>query len=259
MIFQNNRPLILILLLIGCIFTQSSCSRYYYQPNSVNAPMLNEKGDLKLGIAGTSNKDNLDGNFTKSSVMNFQAAYSPMKYLGVMANFSNYKHNINVEDKAEGDVDAHATLFEVGAGGYYPIFLRKNGFGMVADNYIGFGGGKLNSDVRMNFNRLFIQPGIHLTHPFFDIGFSTRIAGIKYNDFNSNGMSAEYIQSQGLTNITDKRHYFIEPALTLRVGYKYAKFEMQLISSSSSNNLEWDYDGNIVTLGVHFSLEHAFR
>jgi len=253
------KSLLGLLLLIGLNYLQSSCSRYYYQPNAVNAPMLKEKGDMKVALSGTASSDDLNGSYTKSSVINIQTAYSPIKYMGVMANYTNYKHDFEAEDFAKGDVDAHASLFEVGVGGYYPIFLKENGFGLVADTYVGFGGGKLKSDVDMNFNRLFIQPGISLTFPYFDIGLATRISGIKYNSFNSNGMSPEYISNQGLNNITDKRYYFFEPALTLRTGYKFVKIELQVVGSSSFKNLDWDYDDNIATLGIHFSILDAIK
>ncbi len=249
----------MIIALVGLISVHTSCSRYYYQPNAVNTPMLKEKGDMKVAISGSSSKENLDGNYSKSSLLNIQTAYSPIKYMGVMANFSNYKYSLGEENFAEGDVDAHASLFEVGAGGYYPIFLKDNGLGLVADTYIGYGGGKLKSDVNMNFNRLFIQPGISLTFPYFDVGLAARISGIKYSNLDPNGMSAEYISNQGLNTITEKRHYFFEPALTLRGGYKFIKAELQVTSSDSFKDLDWEYDGNIVSLGVYFSIEEAMK
>ena len=251
--------LFIILGLIGLNYLQSSCSRYYYQPNAVNAPMMKEKGDLKIGISGTTSSGDLNGTNTSSSILNLQTAYSPIQYLGLMVNYSNYNYSFGEEDPSKGDVDANAGLFEGGVGGYYPIINRESGFGLIADTYVGYGGGKLSSDVNMNFNRLFIQPGINVTFPYFDIGLATRISGIKYSNFDAHGMSPEYISQQGLTEITQKRHYFFEPALTLRAGYKFIKAELQVVGSTPMNELDWESNGTVVTFGIHFSLMDAIK
>lgn len=253
------KSLLFGLALIGLNYLQSSCSRYYYQPNAVNAPMMKERGDLKIGISGTTSSEDLNGTNTSSSIINLQTAYSPIKHLGVMVNYSNYNYNFNEEDPSIGNVDAHAGLFEGGVGGYYPIIARENGFGLIADTYVGYGGGKLSSDVNMNFNRTFIQPGINLTFPYFDVGLATRISGIKYSNFDANGMTPEYITEHKLDNITDKRHYFFEPAFTLRAGYKFVKAELQVVGSTPMSEVDWESKGTVVTFGIHFSLMDAIK
>ncbi len=237
----------------------SACNRYYYQPNAVNAPMLKEQNDLKLGLNGSFGNEEIDNHNNTSSNINFHAAYSPIKYVGLMTTFSNYKYDFREEDAAAGDVDAHATLFEGGVGGYYPLAENDRGLKLVADAYVGYGGGKLNSDVKMDFNRLFIQPGLNLTFPFFDVGLAARISGIKYQNFDANGMSATYIESKGLTNITNDRHFFFEPALTMRGGYKFIKGQLQIVKSAAFENIPWNADGTMVTMGVHFSLEEFWK
>lgn len=233
----------------------TSCSRYYYQPNAVHAPMLKEKNDLKIGINGNFGQEDFDNNESFSSVVNFNAAYSPVKHLGIMTSFTNYRYNLDEENAASGEVDAHATLFEAGVGGYYPVVENEKGLKLVADTYIGYGGGKLKSDVNMNFDRIFIQPGINLTFPFFDVGLAGRFSGIKYKNFNNNGMSQDYLDEKRLLNITDKRHFFFEPALTLRGGYKFIKAQFQVVKSVAFENVGWNYDDNMVTLGIQFSIE----
>jgi len=244
---------------VGIFF--SSCSRYYYQPNAVNAPMLKERNDLKIGLNGSFGSEDLNNATNTSTVLNFHAAYSPVKYVGLMTTFSNYRYDFNEsnEDPTTGDVDAHATLFEGGVGGYYPLIEKDNGLKLIADTYVGYGGGKLNSDVKMDFNRLFVQPGLNLTFPYFDVGLAARISGIKYSNFDANGMNEAYVESRGLTNIEDKRHFFIEPALTMRGGYKFIKGQIQLVKSAAFDNIEWNANSSMITLGVHFSLEEFWK
>lgn len=256
---SRKHPFIPIYLcLIGSILI-TSCNRYYYQPNAVNAPMLKDKNDIKLAIAGNLGADELDGMETTNGSINFQAAYSPVKYIGLMTNFTNYRYSFQEEDPSTGKVDAHASLFEGAVGGYYPLIEKDNGLKLVADTYVGYGGGKLKSDVNMDFNRLFIQPGINLTFPFFDVGVAARISGIKYTNFDQNGMSAEYINSQNLQDITTDRHFFFEPALTMRGGYKFIKGQLQVVKSAAFENVNWNYDNTMATFGIYFSIEEFMK
>jgi len=254
-----NRMIIKATLCLAFVGALSSCSRYYYKPNPVNAPMLKEQHDLKIGISGNFDTEEFDDNESNGRVVNFSAAYSPVKYVGVMSNFTNFVYDLKTEDLEKGDVDARATLFEGGVGGYYPVFEGNHDLKLIFDTYVGYGGGKLKSDVNMNFNKIFIQPGFSMTLPFVDAGLALRFSGIKYSNFDNNGMPQEYIESRGLTNITDKRHFFFEPAITVRGGYKFIKAQLQLVKSGAFDNQPWNYDSTMGTFGIFFSLEELFK
>ncbi|MBE8712999.1 hypothetical protein [Sphingobacterium hungaricum] len=254
-----TKPASILPILVLLLISISSCNRYYYQPNAVNAPMLSNRNDAKILVSGNGGVGTSSSGDYSSEVINLQASYSPLKYVGLMGNYANYRYDTYEEVPEDGEVDAHANLLEGGIGGYYPIILNEKGFKLVADTYVGYGAGKLNSDVKMNFDRIFIQPGINLTTPFFDAGFAARISGIKYSDFNSNGMLQFYVEQQGLQDITSKRHFFFEPAITLRGGYKFVKGQLQVVRSASLNNLDWKYNDTMFTLGLFISIEEFFK
>ncbi len=235
-------------LFLGAILVlSSSCSRYYYQANAVNTPMLGKKNDANVTVAGDWSSEAL--------TLNFQAAYSPVEYLGIIGGFSNYSYGAPTPDPLSGDVDVYATLLEGGVGGYYPVFTNGRGLEVIVDTYVGYGGGRFDSDVRMNFNRLFIQPGIGLSTPYFDAAFSPRIVGMRYTDFDANGRDEAYIQERHLSDITSGRHYFFEPTLTLRGGYKFVKLQTQLVLSTPMKNVAWHYNESVLNVGLYFSID----
>ncbi len=258
---KTNKRIHLITLVFTAvsILLLASCSRYYYQPNAVSMPMLKDKNDANLAVNGRLGTGSADNNRDYSSVFNFHGAYSPVKYLGLMTTLSTYNYSMANEDPSTGDVDAYAMLFEGGVGGYYPIFERSNGLALIADTYVGYGGGRLNSDVNMRFNRTFIQPGIHLRFSFVDVGIALRYSGIKYTNFDANGMSEEYIENQGLTNITDGRKSFFEPAFTIRGGYKFIKGQFQIVGATPMHEDKWKSNKSLVTFGVFFSIDELIK
>lgn len=238
----------LLLVILGCgLITLSSCNRYYYQANAVNAPMLSKQHDVNV----TASMDR----WSESPAFNLQAAYSPINHVGLIGGWSNFRYHSSTPQPEEGNVDAHASLLEIGVGGYYPVFNNVRGLELTADTYVGYGGGSLSSDVNMNFSRVYIQPGFNLSTPYFDAGIHTRFSGIKYRNFDSNGHDEEYIRQQHLEGITNNRHYFFEPALTFRGGYKFIKLQAQFVASVPLRQLDWNYNENQLTLGLYFSID----
>lgn len=232
---------------LAVMVLSSSCSRYYYQPNAVNAPMLSKKNDANVTASADWSSE--------SGTFNLQAAYSPADYVGIIGGWSNYIYQAPTPEPEKGDVNAHARLLEIGAGGYYPVFNNDRGLALIADTYVGYGGGVLTSDVNMDFSRLFIQPGFNLSTRYFDAGIQTRFVGIKYRNFDDNGRGEDYIRQQGLEQITDTRHFFFEPALTLRGGYKFVKLQFQLVATVPMGQIDWHYNETHGTLGLYFSID----
>jgi hypothetical protein len=235
-----------LLLIIACM---SSCSRYYYKPNGVNAPLLAASQDLHVSA-------NIAGG---GEAMNVQAAYSPVNHLGIIGGISTYSFKADNPDPATGNVDASAHLGEIGAGYYFTTNAGRN-VRFIYDIYGGAGFGAMKSDVNMNALRLFLQPGIGLRTHWFDCSFNLRICDLSYSNLNPNGHDNAYLQQQNLIDPTgkriDKTHYlFAEPALTLRGGYKFIKFQAQYILSAALSDVPWRYSGNAVNFGLNFQLE----
>ena len=240
---------ITISLLVICC---SSCSRYYYKPNAVNAPLLTAPGQVH--VAGS-----IDNSSDGPSV-DMQGAWSPVNHLGIIANFSNFQHSQNNPDAQLGQVDAVARFAEAGAGYYYAYGSKK--ISLVLDAYGGPGIGYLKSDINSDFARLFIQPGVGVRTYFAELVFNWRLSGIHYFDLNTNGHDDAYLQQQDLLTASGRRidngsYVFSEPSVTFRAGYKMLKFQVQYVWANSLSNVPWNYNTSLLSIGLSFKLEEA--
>ncbi|MBC7903019.1 MAG: hypothetical protein H7Y27_06335 [Gemmatimonadaceae bacterium] len=241
----------------------SSCHRYYYKPNAVNTPLFTEGGQAHLNLAGSFGGES-DGTDYSGNTYFFdvQGSVSPIKHLGIIANYSTWAYRADNPEPVGGNVDADAHLLEVGVGGYYAA--GKGKFKLITDIYGGFGAGQLKSDVNMRINRFFLQPGIGIRSPWFDAAFNLRMVHLRYSDFNANGRTNDYLIEHELIDVRgrriDQRNYvFAEPAITLRGGYKFAKVQLQAVFANEVNNVPWNYNGARFTAGFYFSLEDALK
>ncbi|HRO44525.1 hypothetical protein [Agriterribacter sp.] len=238
----------------------SSCNRYYYKPNGVNAPLFTDGGQAHLNVAGSIGGNGGDYDYEGTRyVFDLQGSVSPVKHLGIIANYSTYDYTPDNPDAINGNVDGKAHLLEFGVGGYY---AKGNKFKMVADCYVGYGTGQIRSDVDMRLKRFFIQPGIGVRSPAFDAAFNLRLVSAKYDHFNAKGMSNDYLLQQNLINSSGRRidntnYAFVEPSFTVRTGYKFLKVQLQTVFAQEITSVPWDYSPARYTVGLYFSLEDA--
>jgi hypothetical protein len=244
----------------------SSCSRYYYRPNSVNAPLLANAGDVHImGGIMPDETDELNYSRTDNTIWGVQMAASPIKHIGIIGSYTKYKCDITSNTRPEeGMVDARANVWDIGAGGYYIIREKDRGLKFLVDMYAGYGWGDMKSDVNMDLNKIFLQPGIGLRTDYFDVAFNLRFNGVKYSNLQTNGMSDNYLDIHGIVtdygkSIVDKRHFFVEPAFTIRGGYKFVKAQMQVTHASAIQNVPWRYNSTLFTAGIYFALEDLLR
>jgi hypothetical protein len=251
------------LLSVGlCSLLLGGCARYYYQPNTVNAPLLSDKNQLH--IAGTigGGEETYDNRSGNRLLMDIQGAFSPVRHLGIMANYSTWNYWADRIDVPAGHVDAHASLGEIGVGTYFTRG-NKDRAQFVGEIYAGFGKGNLESDVDLKVNKFFIQPGLGLRHKVIDAAFHLRYSMINYYDLNSNGRNMQYLIDHNLFDpyrnegIEDGLKVFIEPSFTLRTGYKFLRFQMNWTLSAPISHVPWNHNGSRFSFGIYFSLEEA--
>ncbi len=246
-----------VALTVMALFSLSmvSCSRYYYKPNAVNAPLFTDGGQFHLVGAGSMGEGDGAG---KTQFFDLQAAYSPIRHLGIIGNYSTYHYDPYAFDLAGGDVPAHAHLGEMGLGTYFSAGEGK--FKMVMDGYLGAGMGKIDSDIGLDVQKYFFQPGIGFRSPWLDLGFHLRWSRVAYRNFDGKGRSVDYLMSRNLINPQGRRideggYTFMEPSLTLRTGYRFAKAQFQLALANSMTYTQWRYNGARFTVGFYFELE----
>lgn len=227
-------------LLFISIAAIQSCTTQMYVSNAVNAPLLKEQGEVQLTV--TQN--------------DLQAAVAVGRNVGIMANgyYQNYVGDNNYQ---------HDGLMGEAGVGYFAPLAAKN---FVFETYVGAGGGRVhkqeqfrdqNDNVYMaSFNanaaKVFLQPDIGYKSRFFDAVISSRFSFVKYNSFSQNNYSQQQLAEDYLDNrrLTDPLFVFAEPAITLRAGYKFIKFQLQsgLTINMTANQIR--HPGNFSSMGL---------
>lgn len=159
-----------ILLLIASL-SLGACTHYYYAPNSLQTPFLQEQGDTRasLSLIGGDEFSGWEANLV----------YSPVKYGALLVN--HFQVTSNGNSFASDNDWGKGRLTELGLGIYYPA-SKKTTLSLLG----GWGGGRVlnsyesgsRSDLRME--RLFIQPTLAFQENWFRFGLATRINRLAY-------------------------------------------------------------------------------
>lgn len=198
-------------------FVLQSC-RTAYVPTAVSVPLLQEKGEIRAYLSPT----------------NAQVAYAITDHLGVIANgrFSNWEVARTVSDNHD-NYNSKLTDIEIGAG-----YLAKSAKGLIFEGYGGLGYVSANF-TDMDFNnqplsgnftstgfKAFLQPNLGFTSNGFDMALSTRLSGVKFGKAETT-YSLTKLEDYKLDKLGENAHLFLEPAITLRGGYKWVKLQAQ--------------------------------
>ncbi len=219
----------ILLSVIIIVLVFSGCAPLYV-PNTVNAPLLSNKGEMQAAIhLGTAGFDP-------------QLAYAITDNIGVMLNGS-FENS-----KSDSTDDYHKHNFvELGAG-YYTKFNENGCF----EVYGGYGYGNMqtlvektifNSKLDVQSSRIFIQPAVGLSTNFVDISLASRFV----------------ILSAKQNEIRITRSY-LEPTLTFKAGPKHIKGVFQVGYSYPLNSIEnIDYQPFMLSLGLHLKLNRKYE
>jgi len=238
MILPHNMNKLLISALLSSI-VHCSCTHYYYVANVQNIPMLQEKKDLYVsGFMGVG-----DG----SQSIELQTAYAAGEKIGVMADFMTaWRGKVSNNDYKRG------TYFD-GAIGYFKplsetlVFEIYGGAGISSqrheyepDDYWTGVVSQYEGSSELSSVKFFIQPSLgfkmqplfKLTKPGFPFEFalSARTCRLSYTRLINNSTFED------LDHINEKKHYFIEPALTMRMGGENIKMQFQFSFSAYLGN-----------------------
>lgn len=87
---------------------------------------------------------------------------------------------------------------------------------------------------RLSFLNLFIQPSIGFRFSIFEAAVSTRFCRVTYTKTENNVTGNAELRNE-LYEIGNKAHFFIEPAFTLRGGWKNFKIQAQIAYTGYRN------------------------
>jgi len=200
------------------------------------------------------------------AVNNYQAAYAVTDHIGVMLN-GQYKFPSwsSTEDNIEYNYKSKKMLIEGGAGYFMPLeklgvleVYGGGGFGKLTfnDSYSDTTGGSSTTYDRYSANtiRFFIQPSIGISSNDLDLAFSTRIVGLKFMNIDTSGYTQTDLIENDISQLNKPLYMFLEPAITLRFGWKYVKFHVQAIASAKLNSEPLNYSPFSVNMGVHIDI-----
>lgn len=240
-------------ILCSAAFAVTSCNRHIYVPNQVNAPLLKERYEFKGSVTPT----NLQGAFAITDniaiMANGQYLYG-FNYLDPANENNSNNNDLLVSNRTRGG------LVEGAVGFFKPFGPSKK---MVFDVYAGYGGGGFKTITREysnsgssgnendymiknRFSKVFIQPSIGFVHPVVETIFSSRFSMVNFYD-SQLGVKAFEGDNAGKADfmrINNKPIAFYEPAFTVRVGYRYVKFQSQLQFSVPLNNGSFNDNNN---------------
>ena len=247
-------------LLCSAAIVMTSCNRHIYVPNQVNAPMLKEQYEFK-------------GNITPT---NLQTAFAITDNIGIMANGQylygfNYLDPTNENNSDNNDLlvsnRTRGGLVEGAVGFFKPFGSSKK---MVFDVYAGYGGGgfktltrNYNSGdgtnandymIKNRFSKVFVQPSIGFVNHIVETIFTSRFSMVNFYDsrLGIKAFEGDDAGKADFMRINEKPIAFYEPAFTVRVGYKYVKFQSQLQLSVPLNTAGFNDYNNYDNINQYF-------
>ncbi|MGN7825002.1 hypothetical protein HGH92_33070 [Chitinophaga varians] len=246
----------------------TSCSKHIYAPNAANVPLLKEKNEFKASI----------------TPYNLQTAFALTNNIAIMAN-GHYVYQVNpgVENYPSDDLfingDLRGGMGEGAIGFFKPLDPKKR---MVFDVFAGGGAGSFRTlasgadaegvnredyRLRNRFSKIFIQPSIGFVHPVVEAAFSSRFSCVNFYDtyMGPRAFENDATAKSDFVRIADKPTVFYEPTFTVRAGYKYVKFQSQLLIAVplTEDNTQYNRMNNyfqpvVFSMGVSVNIAHWY-
>lgn len=234
----------------------ASCSHEYYIPNVQKVPLFREKNEIHATLAR--------GNGDDCHTTEVQAAWSATDHIAVMAS------TLFIQNSYQNN-SARGTYIEGAAGYYYPvhgnrIFSVFTGVGYGYQEHRYSNGSIPFGDAYLSTMKYFIQPQFGLTTNGFDFAFSSRFCILNFfqidNHIRTDSLEQyDLIQQMysDLENINQNRTtYLIEPAITVRGGWKYTKVQLQYTFTHMLNNKNLHFLDSNLSIGLYITIAKRF-
>ena len=220
-----------------------------YAPNIVSTPLLRERGELRATV----------------DVRNLQLAYALTRHLGVMAN-GYHRSDANDPKPDEEKQVGRGDLVELGVGWFTPLpavheWLQLEvygglGLGQVRHELTPAGGTTRHFEAQGT--RAFLMPTLGVTRTYFDVALSARVVSVRYSDIETRNYTPDQLAGDRVDGLDERTWFFLEPCVTLRVGYKWVKLQVQVGKSFKLNDAELNHDSGMTTIGLNLDLFRAF-
>ncbi|MCP4457110.1 MAG: hypothetical protein GY816_03635 [Cytophagales bacterium] len=178
---------------------------------------------------------------------NYNIGYSFNDHLAIISDFKTFDTYSTKSDNStriddyfwDNEIVLYSNFNEF----FYPAINAGYGFGRVD---------RAEDIYSLKAYRQFIQPSLGYSSKFFDVAISTRLTRTNYR-LKVMPRDVSYLNSYyELYDVGKRNFYFVEPALTLGVGYKNIKLRVQKVSASQlgSGNIRYYKRNTIVSINI---------
>lgn len=210
--------------LLSFIIIMTSCNHYYYVPNTTNVPLHQKKGVIK--VAGSKSKYEGEIQASVSLTRNIAVMYN-----GYHAADQWRMGGWNVLFGTPDEYDEYSRgRFSEGGLGYY----KRIGKNFVYELYTGWGKGSVSNlyefgQSEFRVKRWFFQPDIGFSNDFIEAAISCRLSGLSLQQKQITGYfdDSETNTQDMIYTMNHPRSFLAEPAVTLKAGYRFVKFQGQ--------------------------------
>lgn len=231
-----------LILFVG-LFGFASCNPKFYTPNTHNVPLISEKGETNLTLAGNGNQ------------IEFQGAYGIATNIALVAN-----GGLFIPANLDNGNGGSGKFIEFG-GGYFKSISEH----LIFETYGIFGFGSFenhlpstrndypqtNGDISANILRIGIQPNFGYKSKYFSAAVSSRIVNLSYYKIKGDLIFQDIYQTNYLKK--NSSNFLVEPALTIRGGFEKLKLQLQYGYSLNLSNSDFRQDNSFLTVGLNFN------
>ncbi len=223
------------------------CSPIYYVPKTQNVPLLNHKGNVNFSLLHS------EYNYE------FQSSLAVTDNVGVILNAAyaegSYSGEKNLRPSGEGkDVcgelgigyfERVGNLFIYEIYGLYALGQMENIFpAPMYKNTVGF--------IRSDYTKYSLQPAFGLASANLEVAVSSKLTYLNFSNIIGNAI---FYDKNQIVYLNDNRsNVIVEPALTIRMGFKNVKIQGQLSLSYNLSNRLFYQEEYLLSFGAYFSL-----
>jgi hypothetical protein len=254
-----KKNILLIVLWITVLLTSClnpNVYHMYYSPNVQNVPLFTKKNEFTGHVVGSFGA--VDNSFE------IQAGRSLPGHVALTVNYM-----IGGEDNLSGSTDHSKIHYFEGTVGFYTSFKAIG----VFEIYSGYGKGSQHhvfsyidtswpfplwvipdGTADLSFSKLFIQPDIGIKTKWMEGAFSCRLSKLNFNDIKINNTVRHLDELNTLKQ--NEAPWLLEPAFTLRGGFKAVKIQIQFIYAGNLTNPDLLFDKFRFNIGLYFNLSN---
>lgn len=249
---HNQRPVAMqkFFLLIFFSAVLSACSQhYFYAPNTLHLPEVREKGEATVEAALTGSSQIKGGEVKAAYAIN--PSYSVMVNHAFMRGSFTRSTSFVFPPPPDEYHSGRGFISEAGISRHFPISQYAQ-FTMTA----GVGIGRSVNDydrgrtARLNFNRIFLQPGISSRGELVDFGIGLRFSRLHFYD----GRADYAISENDIQDVLeiDQHGAFYIPDVGLSAGISFSPVHLKynMVVSTWDKISEYSFSGNNISLSM---------